>query len=359
MKKLNCIDLFSGAGGLSFGIQNKKIDIVMANEIVNDFAQSYILNHPKTKMINKDIHNIDFKKEIKRIGLISVDILCGGPPCQGFSTVGKKNKMDKRNSLFWEFLRAANELEPRSILFENVSGFKGLYGGKVYDLLLKELDKIGYNVFSGVLDAANYGLPQNRKRTIVIGIEKGKSFSFPKITHNLKENFFEKKYLNIMEAISDLPNLRSGEAKSSYLHKPKNEYQKKLRGNEKKLTEHNATNYGIKMKKILKLIPKKGSIKDLPKYLRPKKYFNNVYARLDETKPSPTLTRNFGTPSSSRCIHPHQDRALSTREGARIQGFPDNYKFFGSKTSKNLQIGNAVPPLLGEVIAHEIKKTLT
>ena len=208
MKKLNCIDLFSGAGGLSFGIQNKKIDIVMANEIVNDFAQSYILNHPKTKMINKDIHNIDFKKEIKRIGLISIDILCGGPPCQGFSTVGKKNKMDKRNSLFWEFLRAVNELEPRSILFENVSGFKGLYGGKVYDLLLKELDKIGYNVFSGVLDAANYGLPQNRKRTIVIGIEKGKSFSFPKITHNLKESFFEKKYLNIMEAISDLPNLK-------------------------------------------------------------------------------------------------------------------------------------------------------
>ena len=113
------------------------------------------------------------------------------------------------------------------------------------------------------------------------------------------------------------------------------------------------------MKKILKLIPKKGSIKDLPKYLRPKKYFNNVYARLDEKKPSPTLTRNFGTPSSSRCIHPHQDRALSTREGARIQGFPDNYKFFGSKTSKNLQIGNAVPPFLGEVIAHEINKTLT
>ena len=132
-----------------------------------------------------------------------------------------------------------------------------------------------------------------------------------------------------------------------------------MRRNEKILTEHNATNYGTKMQKILKLIPKNGSIKDLPYSLRPKKYFNNVYARLDENKPSPTLTRNFGTPSSSRCIHPFQNRALSTREGARIQSFPDDYKFYGSKTSKNLQIGNAVPPALGEVIGKSLLKSIT
>ena len=114
ISKLIGIDLFSGAGGFSFGLEKNNINIVLANEIENDFAQTYILNHPKTKMINDDIHNIDFKKELKKIGYKSVDILCGGPPCQGFSTVGSKNKKDKRNSLFWEFLRAVNELEPRT-----------------------------------------------------------------------------------------------------------------------------------------------------------------------------------------------------------------------------------------------------
>ena len=359
MKRLIGIDLFSGAGGFSFGLEKNNIKIVLANEIEKDFAQTYILNHPKTKMINDDIHNIDFKKELKKIGYNSVDILCGGPPCQGFSTVGKKNKKDKRNSLFWEFIRSVNELEPKSIIFENVAGFKRLYSGQAYNVLIKELEKIGYSIFSEVIDGANYGLPQHRKRTIIIGIEKGKKFTFPEITHLEKEGLFEKKYLKIIDAISDLPKLKYGKNENKYLCPPKNEYQKKMRRNEKILTEHNATNYGTKMQKILKLIPKNGSIKDLPYSLRPKKYFNNVYARLDENKPSPTLTRNFGTPSSSRCIHPFQNRALSTREGARIQSFPDDYKFYGSKTSKNLQIGNAVPPALGEVIGKSLLKSIT
>ena len=131
-----------------------------------------------------------------------------------------------------------------------------------------------------------------------------------------------------------------------------------MRGGSNILTEHNASNYGSKMKKILSLIPKNGSVKDLPMNLRPKNYFNNVYARIDPLKPSPTITRNFGTPSSSRCIHPFQNRALSTREGARIQSFPDDFIFFGSKTSKNLQIGNAVPPILGEVIGKQVRKSI-
>ena len=161
-----------------------------------------------------------------------------------------------------------------------------------------------------------------------------------------------------MSAISDLPKLNVGEEKNKYSCKPKNDYQKKMRGSSKILTEHNCSNYGVKMQKIISLVPPKGDISDLPFSLRPKKYFNNVYARIDPTKPSPTITRNFGTPSSTRCIHPFQNRALSTREGARLQGFPDNFIFYGSKTSKNLQIGNAVPPLLGEIIGKQILKSL-
>ena len=266
--------------------------------------------------------------------------------------------------MFWEFLRAVNETAPKIVIFENVAGFKSLYNGQAYETLIKELESIGYKVLSDVLNAADYGLPQLRKRTIVAGVSKGYSFEFPKIIKSKNKNLFEDKYLTIMSAISDLPKLSVGEEKiGKYSCKPKNDYQRKMRGNTKILKEHNCSNYGERMQKIISLVPPKGDISDLPISLRPKKYFNNVYARIDPTQPSPTITRNFGTPSSTRCIHPFQNRALSTREGARLQGFPDSYIFNGSKTSKNLQIGNAVPPILGELKKIKekimIKKSLT
>ncbi|MBS91477.1 MAG: DNA (cytosine-5-)-methyltransferase [Rickettsiales bacterium] len=354
--ELKAIDLFAGAGGLSYGLSKNGIKVLLANEIESDFAETYSLNHPKTKMLNCDISKVNFKKQIQRLGCQNIDILCGGPPCQGFSTVGRKKENDRRNSLFWEFLRVIRETKPKVILFENVSGFKTLYKGAAFSTLISELKKYGFETFYDVLDASNFGLPQRRLRTIVVGVMMGKLFTFPKSTHTNDDYLFEKKKLTLMDAISDLPELKSGESKNFYFSKPKNSFQKLMRGDQKTLTEHNATNYGEKMKKILSLIPKNGCVLNLPEDLRPKKYFNNVYARLDGEKICPTITRNFGTPSSSRCIHPNQNRALSTREGARIQSFPDNFLFHGSKTSKNLQIGNAVPPLLGIVLGKEIKK---
>jgi len=355
-RKLNAIDLFAGAGGLSYGLSESGIKVLLANEIENDFSKTYMLNHSKTEMLNCDISKINFKKKIQDLGCQNIDILCGGPPCQGFSTVGKKDQGDRRNSLFWEFLRVVKETSPKVILFENVSGFKTLYKGLAFSTLLSELKMMGFKTFHNVLDASDFGLPQRRLRTIIVGIMFDKAFQFPKLTHCNLDNLFGEKKLTLMDAISDLPNLKSGESKDFYSTKPNNNFQKKMRGDQEILTEHNATNYGEKMKKILSLIPKNGSVLNLPKELRPKKYFNNVYARLDGEKICPTITRNFGTPSSSRCIHPHQNRALSTREGARLQSFPDNFRFFGSKTSKNLQIGNAVPPLLGKLLGKEIKK---
>lgn len=164
--------------------------------------------------------------------------------------------------------------------------------------------------------------------------------------------------LALIDAISDLPPIRSGESSEVYQSPPFNGYQQILRAGCSKLTEHNASNYGKKMQEILRLIPAGGTVNDLPERLRPQSYFANTYARLVPQRPSPTITRNFGTPSSSRCIHPFQSRALSTREGARLQGFPDSYQFHGSKISKNLQIGNAVPSIPGEVVAREILKSL-
>jgi DNA (cytosine-5)-methyltransferase 1 len=252
------------------------------------------------------------------------------------------------------------ELSPDYVLFENVSGFKSLYGGEAYRQLIRELEELGYDWNGGVLDASDFGLPQIRQRTIVLGWKKGlPPVSLPPPTHCDGANIFNlPQKLALMDAISDLPPLGSRESSKVYHYPPLNEYQRKLRAGCSELTEHNASNYGDKMQEILRLIPAGGTVNDLPEHLRPQSYFANTYARLLPDRPSPTITRNFGTPSSSRCIHPFQNRALSTREGARLQGFPDTYKFYGSKISKNLQIGNAVPPILGEVVARQIIKTL-
>ena len=355
------IELFAGAGGLSLGLEKAGFNVVLANEIEKDFATTFSLNHKNTKMICDDIHNIDFIKELQKLNVTKVDLLSGGPPCQGFSTVGSKNEKDKRNSLFYEYLRAVFEIKPNFVIFENVSGFKTMYQGKAYKTLIDELSQLGYETTSSILDASDFGLPQVRKRMIVIGWKRGlKRVNLPSPTHNSDSNVFSlPQKLTLMDAISDLPPLKANEEKNYYQTEPVNEYQKMMRMNSKVLTEHNSSNYGEKMLEILSLIPCGGTVDDLPERLRPKKYFSNTYARLLPNIPSPTITRNFGTPSSSRCVHPYQNRALSTREGARLQGFPDDYIFYGSKTSKNLQIGNAVPPIFGEVIAKEIIESMS
>lgn len=353
---MTAVELFAGAGGLSLGLERAKVKVVLANEIEPDFAKTLSLNHLETRVICDDIHNLDFEREISCLGYGEIDIVSGGPPCQGFSTVGSKNKKDPRNSLFYEFLRAVAAIDPKFVLFENVSGFKKLYQGEAYKRLISELENLGFKTCSGILEASNYGLPQRRQRTIVLGWKKNlKPISLPEPTHSEDATFFgNQKKLCLMDAISDLPPLDGYQEKSDYLTEPQNEYQVQMRKNETKLTEHLIANYGEKMKQILSLIPPGGCIGDIPLGLRPKSYFANTYARLLPDRPSPTITRNFGTPSSSRCVHPFQNRALSTREGARLQGFPDDYFFYGSKGSKNLQIGNAVPPIFGEIIASQI-----
>ena len=360
LNKPTAIELFCGAGGLSIGLKNAGFDIILANEIENDFAKTFELNHSNSKLICDDIHNIDFKAELSDLNIERVDLLSGGPPCQGFSSVGSKNEKDPRNSLFYEYLRAVSEINPNYVIFENVAGFSTMYNGMALKALINELGLLGYDCISSVLEASNFGLPQIRKRTIVIGWKKEVcKVQSPSPTHFTEEDISaSQKKLTLMDAISDLPELKADDLSKKYKSAPKNNYQLNLKNGVKKLTEHNSSNYGPKMLEILSLIPEGGSVNNLPMRLRPKSYFGNTYARLLSNKPSPTITRNFGTPSSSRCVHPFQNRALSTREGARLQGFPDDYIFFGNKTSKNLQIGNAVPPILGEIIGNEILRSI-
>lgn len=346
------VDLFCGAGGLSLGLEQAGGESVIANEIEKDFAKTHQMNFPKCRMLNESIHKVDFRSEVSSSGLSGkIDLVAGGPPCQGFSTVGKKDESDPRNSLFRQFLRVVEEVGPRFVLFENVSGFKKLYKGEMYRKTVEGLGALGFEFVSSVLNAKDFGAPQSRERTIILAWRRGeKPLSMPSPTHGT----VDRPLLTLMDAISDLPYLHPGEERNDYLCDPKNDYQREMRSAGVRLTEHKCAKYGEHMQKVISHVPAGGSIMDVPEELRPKGYFKNTYARLLPDVPCMTITRNFGTPSSSRCIHPHQNRALSTREGARIQGFPDHYRFHGGKGSKNLQIGNAVPPALAFALGRQV-----
>lgn len=347
------VDLFAGAGGMCLGLERAGIRMVLANELEKKFSETHRANFPGCRMVEGDIKDVDFRKELLLAGYDEVDVVAGGPPCQGFSTVGKKERGDPRNSLFRQYLRCVEELSPKYVIFENVAGFRRLYGGEAYDQTVEGLASLGFDYISAVLDASDYGIPQSRQRTIIVGW--GRDFaplSLPEPTHG--EGL--RPPVTLWEAVSDLPELKPGQERSEYETGPQNGYQELMRDGEPELQDHLCSNYGSRMMQVMSHVPAGGSIMDVPEELRPKGYFKNTYARLLPNRPAPTITRNFGTPSSSRCIHPFQDRALSTREGARLQGFPDSFEFRGGKGSKNLQIGNAVPPMLAEAIGRQIKK---
>jgi len=348
---LNVVDLFSGVGGLSYGFaKNKNFNVVLANEILPDMAKAYTLNHKNVKMYNEDIVNVSAKRIKEDLGNVQIDLIVGGPPCQAFSTVGKRLLNDPRAQLFREYFRLLEELNPKAFIFENVKGILSFNGGKLIKEIVESFENLGYHVKYETLDASTYGVPQIRKRVIIVGSKFGNDFEYPKQTHGPDL----KSLLTLSDAIGDLPEIGNGQSTTKYISGPKNEYQKLMRGKCKTLWDHESANNNDNLIKLMDALPDGGSPKDIDKLLRPKSGFGNTYCRLWWNKPCTTITGSFGTPSSSRCIHPKVPRALTTREGARVQSFPDNYKFYGSRSSKNLQIGNAVPPQLSHHLAKAI-----
>ncbi|MCD6367429.1 MAG: DNA cytosine methyltransferase [Bacteroidales bacterium] len=365
VKKIKIIDLFSGVGGLSYGFaHDDSFEIIAANEILPKMAKAYELNHPSVKMCHKDIKNFglsDLQKDFN-INEGDIDLIIGGPPCQAYSTVGKRLIDDPRGRLFQEYYRVLKEVKPKVFLFENVKGLLSMQKGELLKTIISLFESLDYTVQYKVLNSADYGVPQTRERVIIVGTKQSIPFRYPEPTHfnpEIGENLFNqylKPYLTLADAISDLPFIKAGEESFTYTSPPKNEFQKLMRKNAPdKLMDHNAPNNNEKLVKLMKSLPDGGSPLDLPIELRPKSGFANTYCRLWWKRPSTTITRNLSTPSSSRCIHPIAPRPLTTREGARIQCFPDNYIFFGSRGDKNLQIGNAVPTFLSIVLKDAIK----
>jgi DNA (cytosine-5)-methyltransferase 1 len=364
-KPFKVIDLFAGAGGLSYGFSHDKdFQIVVANEIEYDMAQTYSLNHPTVKVYNFDIKDFGHNNLKKDFGIEKgdIDLIVGGPPCQAYSTVGKRLLNDPRGQLFQEYYRLLKELKPKTFIFENVKGLLSMSKGELFKTIISLFESLGYKIYHKVLNSADYGVPQIRKRIIIVGTKLNNKYFFPEPTHSSNSNLFStnlKPYLTLAEAISDLPFIKSGEENFEYASEPKNDFQKLMRKNApKKLMDHSAPKNNKKLVKIMELLPDGGTPEDLPDELRPKSGFKNTYCRLWWNRPSTTITRNLSTPSSSRCIHPKAPRPLTTREGARIQCFPDDYIFYGSRSSKNLQIGNAVPTFLSIALKNSIKQHL-
>jgi len=364
--KLKVVDLFAGVGGLSYGFaHDDAFEIVAANEILPNMAKAYELNHPSVKVYCKDIKDFglaDLQYDFN-IQVGEIDLVVGGPPCQAYSTVGKRLIDDPRGKLFQEYYRVLKEIRPKAFLFENVKGLLSMQGGELMQTILALFESLGYKVCYQLLNSADYGVPQVRERVIIIGTTLNSTFTYPEPTHYNPEesldlfNQTKLPYLTLAQAISDLPFIKSGEESFDYATDAGNSFQKLMRKNApQKVMDHNAPNNNANLIKIMENLPDGGTPLDLPVELRPKSGFANTYCRLWWNRPSTTITRNLSTPSSSRCIHPKAPRPLTTREGARIQCFPDDYIFYGSRSDKNLQIGNAVPTFLSAAIKDSIKK---
>ena len=371
--KVKCLDLFSGCGGMSLGLSWAKykgtsIESVAAIDNWKEACDTY--------QSNLGIKPLNDGVTIKTVGSVldlvgDVDLVVGGPPCQGFSTSGKRALADKRNHLVKAFLDAVELASPRAFIMENVTGFTTFQDGNLLLEVVKRANELGFHVHPGVLLASRFGVPQRRRRFILVGERTG-NFVFPQSRDSdaSPNSLLEidqrrddgSEVISFDDATNDLPKLLAGQHKEKYTKEPKNSYQKWVRGSSIALNDHMAPRHSEDFVRMMSYIPQGASafspevFESIPKALRPGKGFTNSYARILGSQPSPTITRNFTTPSSANCIHPHFDRALSLREGARCQSFPDDYIFEGSTSDRRLQIGNAVPPLLAKAVAESLLK---
>lgn len=401
---MRIVDLFSGAGGLTFGFYYNLIDgqfvrtdneFLFANEYDVHAAQAFRENYPDINMINRKIQDLTEEEILEIIGGNEVDLVIGGPPCQSFSTVGRR-RFDEKARLYTEYIRMLKIIRPKMFLFENVKGMLSMKeqipatdengepilnekgeqttvpGELIMDIIKENFanlgDGLGYTlVGESVLDAVDYGVPQHRERVFLVGvrndIDEQINWEYPAATHGNDEN----PYITLSAAISDLPEIGEGGLANAYDRLPENPYQVLMRGQNQELTQHFCGIHNEKMRRVIAAVPQgegrhyinalvdRG---DLPEFCRLTSGYANTYGRLVEDRPCTTITNNMCTPSALRCIHYAQNRELTPREGARIQSFPDWFVFSGQKGHVTTQIGNAVPPLLAMAVARQIENVL-
>lgn len=344
--KLNAIDLFCGCGGLSYGFEKAGYNILLGIDNDSKALETFELNHYGAKSICGDITEVTYEEDIKPlIGDQKIDVIIGGPPCQGMSLSGPRKFDDPRNKLYLSYIRLVKEIQPKAFVIENVPGLVGLFGGQIKDSIIEMFTEMGYQIQYKILCAADYGVPQNRKRVVFVGIKKGE-FVYPEIHENK---------VSCSMALSDLPTLEDelGEEVLDYLTQPQNEYQKIMRENSEVVKNHVAANHSDKVKKIISLVPDGGNYKDLPDEYINSRNFHVAWTRFASDKPAPTIDTGH-----RHHFHYKYNRVPTVRECARLQSFPDDFIFLGNKTQQFRQVGNAVPPLMAQCIAEQLKKAL-
>ena len=345
--KPKVIDLFAGVGGLSLGFENCGFDVILANEYDPAIATAYKINHKETRMIVGDITTLDLETTFSSYEG-KVDVIIGGPPCQGFSQKGQRKTIhDERNFLFKYYVKVVDLVKPHYFLMENVPNLLTAEGGYFRKEIEDLFNSMGYQLNMGVLNASDYGVPQNRRRAVIIGKRGGNAPALPEPKNVL---------VTIWDAISDLAYLSSGEGseEQEYRFEPQSEYQKNLRNGCCVLYNHIATKHSELALKRLAMIPPNAGKEVLPEEHLTKSIYSGTWTRMRKDEISVTITTRFDTPSSGKFTHPFLNRAITVREAARIQSFPDSFIFVGNKGSQMKQVGNAVPPLLAEAIAGAI-----
>lgn len=341
---MNCIDLFCGCGGLSLGFEKAGINVLLGIDAWQDAITTFNYNHKNSKGLCADLSTLNPKDIVSQLDGKSVDVIIGGPPCQGFSVAGKRIVDDERNKLYKNFVRFVEFFKPKAFMMENVPNILSIGGGIVRDSIVKDFSDLGYKVVYQVLTASNYGTPQNRKRAVFVGFKNGFEFKFPERT--------VEKLITSSEALSDLPE-NSLEDGTSYLVAPNCDYQKLMRCNSNKVYNHQITEHSERTKEIIALVPDGGNYKNLPEDLQQTRKVHIAWTRLNSQKPSFTIDTGH-----RHHFHYKWNRIPTVRESARIQSFPDDFIFLGTKTSQYKQVGNAVPPLMAEAIAKTIKESL-
>ena len=351
----NVVDLFCGCGGLSYGFEQEGFNTILGIDHDKAAIETFKLNHIDAKTILGDIREVSNQKILDTLNGSSVDVIIGGPPCQGLSLSGPRRLEDPRNQLYLSFIRIVSLLSPKYVLIENVPGMVSLFNGKIKDEIIKSLEELGYTVNFQILRASEYGVPQHRRRVFFIGSKNGDKFEFPLPTHKEQEDLILKKMVSTYDALHDLPILEDelGETVQDYVLPINNSYQELMRVNSSKVLNHIAANHSEKVKETIKLVPPGKNYKALPEELRNSRNLSGGWARCRGHAASPTIDTGH-----RHHFHYLANRVPTVRECARLQSFPDRFQFIGNKTEQFRQVGNAVPPLLAQTLAKKILEKL-
>lgn len=353
-KEFTVLDLFCGAGGLSRGFLDAGYNVVLGVDHEEMALKTFEENHGSAKAMKLDLfnhENIRYIEDFLNERNIELDVLVGGPPCQGFSLAGPRDENDDRNTLYTAMVKVAEKIKPKAVILENVPGLLNLYEGKAAKRIVEDFSNIGYKIKPQILYAPEFGVPQIRKRVFFVGLlESEDFFKFPDPVYTKEE------FITCEQAISDLPALEGilGDEVQEYPTIPKSPYQALMRKHMDKLYNHIGTIHAEKTVKLISMVPEGKNYKSLPEEYSSKFKYNEALTRYHSKKPS--LTINTGHRSH---FHYKHNRIPTVRESARLQSFPDDFIFYGNKTQQYKQVGNAVPPMLGYHIALQLKKYLS